>query len=176
MSKTQSIALVNFTTMTGAQYTAATKFFTGAKARETAERFDTWLANATARAIVHGDCQHLNKLLQGASNFGRYRYARKVIRFIEKAWKYDTKEQAFVGKANSDALKRLRDVPKNGVAPRWEATLHNNMEAEKNYEEVAKSQEFDYDKWVANIVKKAKAQNLDGEAVVKDIREAMQAA
>lgn len=159
-----------FTTMTPQQYAGAQRFFAGQKAAEIASKWRDYLANAVGRAIINGDPQHLNKMLAGASNFGKYRETRRIVSFLEKVWKYDTVVKGFVGKANTDRLRNLRGTAKDAEAPRWEITLEQRITKEENAERQAQSAEFDFDKWVDNIVRRAEKENVDASLLMDTLR------
>lgn len=148
--------LVLFPTMDSKQYAKASAYWTGEAPARLNERFNTFIANATAHTFEHGDVTHMNKVLAAARSFGRYRFVQKILRGMIP-FEYNKTTEQFEGKADAVKLARLReDELRAGVAaPKWEYMLRDRLQAENSQEEKA-AQEWDLQAKVIALVKAAK--------------------
>ena len=93
--------LTLFKTLTIKQLKAGTDKYTGNKAQQDFELFNTWIANKVYKYFETNDATHLNHVISGAKSRGVYRdyigYAKSI-----SAHNYSGGE--FVGKMNRDKM------------------------------------------------------------------------
>jgi len=147
-----------FKQFTAKQLKAADVYFIEGGAAKVAKRFEDWIANHVAKGFDSGDTAHFDKVLEGARQFKRFRFVKRVFTSISVGeefsqglipFEYIADAETFTGKADKDKLAALREMSEYKQAdgtlvavPVWEKLLRMALDNENAAEKASSKADF----------------------------------
>ena len=124
-----------FNTMTARQYNARVTYYTGEKGQKELFNWNEFMFNAVQRYVESGDATHLNNVMKGAANVGRYRASYRIMSTLS-AHPFNKQDKLFHKQANK---KKLAEVREN-----WEAMFIDALTQEEKHSSTTPT--FDWSK------------------------------
>jgi len=166
----KKVKLTYFSNMTPATYKSRSAYYTGDRAAEEMEKFWQWVANAFLRYYEQGDIKHLNALVAGSMNVGRYRAFVRVGKAL-CCHEFNHADKQYAGKINKDKRDALIRTDGNGI-PAWESMLLKHIDKEQEFAKQTPTADWSLEKRVASLIKSAESHGKSKDDIIAALKAA----
>ena len=166
----KKVKLTYFKNMAPATFKSRSAYYCGDKGTQEMENYWQWVANAFLRYFEQGDIKHLNALVEGSLNTGRYRAFVRVGKAL-CCHEFDHASKAYAGKINKDKRDALIRTDGNGI-PAWENTLLKHLDKEQEHAKQTPAADWSLENRVASLVKSAESHGKTKDDIIAALKAA----